>query len=252
MLLSAKNLSFWYNKESCCFKNVSFDLKDRESIAILGLNGQGKSTLLYCLMGILEPKEGSVIVNEEFAYLPQLFVLPFSYNVLEVILMGRASKIGTFKRPSKKDIDIAKNAASLLECEALLDRDFNSLSGGQKQLVLFARALCKESKVLILDEPASALDLKNQDRVLLLIDRLKREFGLSIIFTTHQPNHALAVADRALILHSDLSFKFGATKEIVTEKEQEKLYDIKIKNISLKLEKKQIITSVPIYTVELK
>lgn len=252
MLLKVKNLSFYYNKDEFCFRGLNLSLKKGENLAILGLNGQGKSTLLYNLMGVLNPIEGEICINANFSYLPQIFTLAFEYSVLDVVLMGRATNLSLFQTPSQKDRQIALDSLLLLGISNLEKQSFNSLSGGQKQLVLFARAIATKSEILFLDEPASALDLKNQDRVLTLIKKLNNDFNLSVIFTTHQPNHALSIADKTLIMYDDLSFHFGKTDEILTDINQQKLYQIYIQNININHEKKISKSSVAVFKTQIK
>jgi len=246
VLLEAREISFGYEADRLCFKGLSMDLQERETIAVLGLNGQGKSTLLLNLMGVLKPLAGSVTRGASYANLPQIFHLAFEYSVLDVVLMGRAGGISIFSAPSREDYDIAREALSLLEISHLSGRKFNALSGGQKQLVLFARALAAKAQILFLDEPASALDLANQDRVMSLIYRLNHEFNLSVVFTTHNPNHAFCVAARTLILYPDLSYDFGATDAVLTEAAQQRLYGIEIHNIDINAAK----SSVAIYAAQ--
>ena len=251
MLIEADNLGFYYKENKFCFRNLTFNLKENETLAILGLNGQGKSTLLANLIGILKPKEGSIKVNSSFSYLSQSLYLPFEYKVLDVVLMGRASKISMFKIPSKKDFDIARKSLDMLGISKLENENFSKLSGGQKQLVLFARALCGQNKILFLDEPMSALDLKNQDKILSLIQKLNNELKMSVIFTTHNPTQAFGVAHKTLILYKDLSFKFGDTQEILSSQAQEKLYEIQVKNIHFTHNNKKILSSVPLFSAQL-
>ncbi|NLK67130.1 MAG: ABC transporter ATP-binding protein [Campylobacteraceae bacterium] len=251
MQLEVKNLSFYYEKEKFCFKDLSFELKSNETLAILGLNGQGKSTLLYNLIGVLKPVSGKAKIYGDFSFLSQAFFLVFDYSVLDIVLMGFAKQISVFKTPSKAHKIKAIEALELLGVAHLKDRNFNTLSGGQKQLVLFARAIVAKNKILFLDEPLSAMDLKNQDKVLSLISRLQKELGLSVVFTTHQPNHALALADKTLILYDDLSYKFGKTKDILTDEFLEKLYKVPIKNLNFTHESLNLNALVPIYSLYL-
>lgn len=234
MLIEAKNLGYFYKKDEFCFKELNFSVNENEIVAILGLNGQGKSTLLYNLVGITKPKVGKINISQSFSYLGQNLSLNFNYNVIDVVLMGLVSQISLFKTPSKKDYEKSKNALEILGISSLKDRNYATLSGGQKQLVLLARSIVSKSKILILDEPFSAMDLKNQNRVLLLIKNLKNELKISVIFTTHNPNHAHAIADKTLILYDDLSYKFGTSKSVLTPENLTKLYSLKIDSLTHK------------------
>ncbi len=231
MLIKALNLGYFYTKDKFCFKDLSFGLNEDETLAILGLNGQGKSTLLYNLIDILEPKIGEVNINQSFSYLSQNLSLNFNYSVIDVVLMGLASKISLFKTPSKNDYEKSEKALEILGILSLKNRLYATLSGGQKQLVLLARAIVPNNKILILDEPFSAMDLKNQNKVLSLIKNLKEELNLTVIFTTHNPNHAHAIADKTLILYDDLSYEFGNTDDVLTPSNLTKLYDVRVESV---------------------
>ena len=228
-LLSIKDAGFFYEEGKFLFRNLSFEIERGQILAILGLNGQGKSTLMSCMMGILSLKEGELSTQAKFGFLPQSFSVAFDYSVQDIVAMGRVRNISLFSKPSKRDVQICLDALESLEILHLKNKRFNSLSGGQKQLVLFARAIASKSEILFLDEPASALDIKNQDRVLSLIVNLKQKSNAGIVFTTHQPNHALAVADCTLILKDDLSYVYGRSAEVLNEENLNALYRVRMK-----------------------
>ena len=251
-LLSIKDAGFFYEEGKFLFRNLSFEIKRGQILAILGLNGQGKSTLMSCMMGILGLKEGQLNTQAKFGFLPQSFSVAFDYSVLDIVLMGRVREISLFSKPGKKDIQICLDALDTLGVVHLQKRSFNALSGGQRQLVLFARALASGSDVLFLDEPASALDIKNQDRVLSLIANLRSNSDASIVFTTHQPNHALAVADRTLILRNDLSCNYGASNEILTEAALSSLYGVQIKTAEFDVAGEQIPSITQIFSAQVR
>lgn len=231
MIVEVSNLGFFYKEDKFCFKDLSFSMNQNETLVILGLNGQGKSTLLHNLVGILKPKLGKVSIDKSFSYLSQNISLNFSYKVIDVVLMGLANQISLFQTPSKDDYERSKKALETLDILHLQNRLYETLSGGQKQLVLLARAIVANNKILILDEPFSAMDLKNQNKTLTLIGNLKKELNLSVIFTTHNPNHAHAVADKTLILYDDLSYKFGNTDDVLTPSNLTKLYDVRVESV---------------------
>ena len=251
-LLSIKDAGFFYEEGKFLFRNLSFEIERGQILAILGLNGQGKSTLMSCMMGILDLKEGQLSTQAKFGFLPQSFSVAFDYSVQDIVAMGRVRDISLFSKPSKRDVQICLDALESLEISHLKNKRFNSLSGGQKQLVLFARAIASKSEILFLDEPASALDIKNQDRVLSLIANLRSNSDASIVFTTHQPNHALAVADRTLILRNDLSYNYGASNEILTEAALSSLYGVQIKTAEFDVAGEQIPSITQIFSAQVK
>ena len=251
-LLAIKDAGFFYEEGKFLFRNLSFEIERGQFLAILGLNGQGKSTLMSCMMGILDLKEGQLCTQAKFGFLPQSFSVAFDYSVQDIVAMGRVRDISLFSKPSKRDVQICLDALESLEISHLKNKRFNSLSGGQKQLVLFARAIASKSKILFLDEPASALDIKNQDRVLSLIANLRSNSDASIVFTTHQPNHALAVADRTLILKDDLSYVFGLSAEVLNEENLNALYRVRMKTAEFNIDDKQIPSITQIFSTQVR
>lgn len=222
-----------YDGKRWQFRDLDFELSAGEIVAILGPNGRGKSTLLRVLAGLQKPNSGDIRLNEQTGFVPQEFSGSFPYSVLDVVLMGRARHIGLFQTPRKADIDKAMAALDATGMADYAQRNIEALSGGERQLVLIARALAGENTVLLLDEPASALDLRNQDVVLSLLATLADRQALAIAFTTHQPNHAVAVADKVLLMLDQAQAVFGATAEVMTEVNLEALYGIPVRSATL-------------------
>jgi iron complex transport system ATP-binding protein len=227
--VQALNISFYYRPGIQILDNLSFSFKEGGIHAILGLNGCGKTTLLKIMLGVLKPKSGSMIINNTTAFVPQLFQAVFSFSSLDMVLMGRMRHIGLFSRPSREDEKLALKAMDKLGILDLSDRPYPELSGGQRQLVILARALVSEAKILILDEPASALDLGNQALVMKRMYQLCHDDGLTIVFTTHSPQHALSIADDVLILSSKGEYLTGPASEVLSEENLTKVYGTEVK-----------------------
>jgi iron complex transport system ATP-binding protein len=244
---SFEGLGHAYLPQRWVFRNYSAALNKGQVFALLGPNGRGKTTLLKILLGVLKPSEGRVTVNGRVAFVPQLFQVSFDYSALDMVLMGRARKVGLFAQPSPADEEAALAALDRFGMAQLAQRPFHEMSGGQRQLVIFARALVAQADILILDEPTSALDLKNQGVVLEWIDRLARREGLTVLFTTHHPHHAHAVADQAMLMFGQSDFACGSLPEVLTEANLRRLYDVPMCRVGFEFEGQSRETLVPVY-----
>jgi iron complex transport system ATP-binding protein len=219
---------------------VSLELARGETLAVLGGNGAGKTTLLRTLLGLLPALDGYVEVDghdlrsldaqaraRKIAYVPQQQASGFAFTVLDMVLMSRAAHLPLLARPGVRDRGIGLDALSRLGVAHLATRVFAELSGGERQLVLIARALAQEAPLLVLDEPTASLDFGNRARVLAELDRL-RGGGLAIVFSTHEPEHALAHADYALLLASGRPLAFDAASNALTADNVERLYGVAV------------------------
>ncbi|MDR1086585.1 MAG: ABC transporter ATP-binding protein [Deltaproteobacteria bacterium] len=236
-----------YLKDNWIFRNYRGEAVRGQVLALLGPNGSGKTTLLKILLGALTPSEGSVNIQGQVAFVPQLFQVAFDYTALDMVLMGRAKKVGLFSQPTPADEEAAINALERMGIGHMAYRPFHEMSGGQRQLVIFARALVAEADILILDEPTSALDLKNQNGILEWIDRLARRENLTVIFSTHHPHHAYAVADQALLMLGENDFESGPVGDVLTEKNLLQLYGLPLKRLTFDYEDLNVETLVPVF-----
>jgi iron complex transport system ATP-binding protein len=246
-LLLARGLSYRWPGQAPLFQALNLQLKRGEVLALLGPNGCGKSTLMRLLLGTLVLQQGTVERRAETGFVPQTFTPPFDYQARDIVLMGRARHIGLFRAPSRRDQQQAEEAMATLEIQELAARTFGTLSGGQRQRVLIARALASASDIIILDEPTSALDLHHQDRVLTLIRRLAEQRNMAVMFSTHQPAHACAVADNTLLLGHEGQHHLGACDEVLTSGRLSALFQLPIERISLETNGQRHSTLVPLY-----
>lgn len=219
-MLKACGLGKYYQEPNWLFRGLDLDIPSGHVLAVLGPNARGKTTLLKTLAGIIEPVEGSISSSGLVGYVPQNQNASVGHPVLEMVVMGRAGKLKVWQNPGKKDRMVAMECLRQVGMDYLAHRPFNQLSGGQKQLVMIARAMAAEPDTLVLDEPASALDLKNQMVVLDIIARLA-ESGLGVVVTTHDPTHAALIADSVLCMTPEGSVLDAAgallTSEMLTE-----------------------------------
>jgi iron complex transport system ATP-binding protein len=248
--VSAQGLGFFYQPGQWIIQDLGFSIRKGCIHAILGQNGCGKTTLLRLILGILKPACGVVEKIGPTAMVPQLFQAVFSFTAMDMVLMGRARQIGLFSRPSRKDRIIALAAMSRLGVEDLARRPFPELSGGQRQLIMLARALASEAEILVLDEPASSLDLGNQALLIKQIRQLSRNDGLTVVFSTHLPQHALAVADEVLVMDSPGIFMSGPASEVLTGQALTELYGTVIKRVTVEHSGAQIEALVTVFPDE--
>ena len=238
-MLSAQNLGIGY-ADRVLATNISFALDEGEVIAILGPNGSGKTTLFRTLLGLLPALQGSTWLNgtaisaltpsaiaRSIAYVPQVSACFANFSVIEVVQMARAPHLAWYASPGARDRAIAENALAELNIRDFADREFTELSGGERQLVMIARALASEAKILLMDEPTASLDFGNQFLILDEIAKLKAR-GVAVIFTTHHPDHALRIADRTLTIARDGKVQIGATGTVLNAASLTALYGIDI------------------------
>ncbi|MCY0093629.1 ABC transporter ATP-binding protein [Hoeflea ulvae] len=231
-MIAAQALGFRHSDTSpWLFENLSFSLQPGQTLALLGRNGRGKTTLLKCLAELIRPTAGTISSDGPLGYVPQHFVTPFAYSVFDVVLMGRARHIGMFSNPSAQDRLRTAEVLELVGLSAFSGRAIGTLSGGERQLALIARALASEADILLLDEPASALDFHNQALVLSMLRRLSAQRGLTILMTTHEPTHALQIADRAVFLYGSGKVEEGAIDMMCTEEKLSELYSLSMKRL---------------------
>ncbi|MDR1362956.1 MAG: ABC transporter ATP-binding protein [Spirochaetaceae bacterium] len=211
------------------FEPLCLRCESGEITAVLGSNGRGKTSLLCAIAGVLRPLGGKISFSGGFGYVPQLFTPHFSYTALDIVLMGRARHINLFSLPSESDVEVARQSLRRLGILDLASRSFNTLSGGQRQMILIARALAAQSNLLLLDEPTGALDLQNQGLVLKLLKDLAKSAKMNIVFSTHEPTHALLAADNTLLFLPDKKWLFGKTSAVLTEDNLLRAYGVEIK-----------------------
>lgn len=245
MKLELKNLSCGYGQNNVV-NNISFAISAGEVIGLLGANGCGKTTLIKTILGLLPAHGGEVLLNGNnikswkpaqiarvIGYIPQFHTPPFPFHVLDVVLMGRTAHIKPFSSPSKNDVWIAEHALELLDISYLKNRIYTEISGGERQLVLIARALAQNPQVLIMDEPTSSLDFGNQIKVLSHIQQLA-QMNIAVLMSCHFPEHAFLYSTRVVLLNEGRILHSGAPEEAITSERLKILYGVDVEIVTVK------------------
>jgi iron complex transport system ATP-binding protein len=236
MVLKIKDVAFRYTSMKV-LDGVSMELEDSEIVGIVGPNGAGKSTLIRCINNILNPYSGSITLDSIdtkslsrmqiariLGYVPQSSANPFPSTVFDTVLMGRRPHSGW--RSSPRDIQKALEILELVGIKELAMRDFTELSGGQQQKVILARALAQETDALLLDEPTSNLDIKQQLETMEIVRSLVHQKGISSIMAMHDLNLAAQYADRILMLKNGSVFDVGSPFSVLTPENIWEVYGV--------------------------
>lgn len=198
-IITVRDMSFGYGKEAI-LNDVNFIVEEQEYVGIIGANGAGKSTLMKLILGQLTPDKGEVTVNtDSIGYVPQVGfskVSNFPANVEEIILTGLHKEIGMFYFPKKEHKQRVQDTLALVDMQAYRKRMLSELSGGQQQRVLIARALIQRPKLLVLDEPLTGIDKEAGETLYQLLDKLNKEYGMTIIMVTHNMEQVARYTNR--------------------------------------------------------
>ena len=252
-MIEVKKLSFSYGSREI-LHDISFTAKNGEFLSVLGGNGVGKSTLFRCMLGLTEGYTGEVLLDgadrkslsvretaRRAAFIPQHTSSSFNYSVEDIVLMGTTASLSAFRTPRAEETARVETALEKVGIAELRHRCFHHLSGGERQLVILARALAQGSNNLLLDEPTSALDFGNQVRVLTQLRALARE-GYTVVQTTHNPEHAYTFSDRVIALCAGRIEAMGSAQEVLTEANIRRLYGMEVTVSSLFDDKIRVCT----------
>jgi iron complex transport system ATP-binding protein len=243
VILSCRNLCFSFEKEPV-LDRISFDVEKGRVYTVLGRNGSGKTTLIQCLDRILIPSSGGIYldgtdlkcfsINEiarNISLVPQEHLDIFPYRVLDVVVMGRAPYLKSTATPGKEEYKAAGSALGALNAGTLAEKNFNRISGGERQIVMLARALAQSTRIMLLDEPTNHLDFKNQYHLLSTIKKLCRSKGISIVASMHDPNLASFFADWVIMIKNGRIMVQGEAQTVMTRENICTLYETKTTSV---------------------
>ncbi len=245
MRLEVSHLSCGYQKGKPLVKDVSFILGNGDICCILGRNGVGKSTMFKTLLCLMPPLGGRILLDGEditkwnaekmadnIAYVAQSHTPPFPYLVEEMIMMGRMNHIGVFGKPKQKDEKIVNDLIHQLGIDYLKGKPYTEISGGERQMVMIAKAMAQEPKILVLDEPTANLDYGNRVLVLDAVRNLSSR-GICTVFTTHDPEQALLLDAQTAVIIPGEPVVFGHSRVVVTEKNLKRAYNATIRVVEI-------------------
>jgi len=244
-LLKFADITFSYPLASrMVLKDFNLEIENGSITTILGPNGTGKTTLLHLALGWLHPQKGQIYIEnqplgsysrrqmgQKMGLVPQNENISFDYSLLEYVMLGRAPHLPPLAMPGEADYQIAVQALDRVGLADLKDRSIVNLSGGERQLVLVARALAQQPSLLLLDEPTSHLDLSNKVGLIHLLRDLSAQ-GVTIIFTTHEPEVASALATHLVLVKQGHVIESGTLEVVMTSESLSRLYQIPVQVIT--------------------
>lgn len=240
-MLAAHGLAFGYRPDRRVLDGVSLEARTGTLTCVLGPNGGGKTTLLKCLLGLLVPDAGTIDLDghplatlplreraRRMAYVPQTPASAFAFSAQEIVLMGRLAHMGALGLAGRQDLEIVRAALQMTGVGSLAGRTLEELSGGEAQCVMIARALAQQPAVLLLDEPTSHLDLRNQLAIFAMLRRVAHEWPMAVICVAHDLNLAARHADRLVFVAGGRVTADGAPAEVLRPDLVESVYGVRV------------------------
>ncbi len=237
-LIEAQHVDYAYGSGPLAIQDISFSVEPASMTAVIGANGSGKSTLIRLLAGLLRPASGTILLDgiyfrqwqprlraRAIAYMPQTTSTVFPFRAIEVVLSGRTPHAPYFGFESEHDRQIALESLEAAGAAHLADRCVTTLSGGERQMVILARALAQQPRVLLLDEPSASLDLKHRAELTRTLARMRESRGLSVVMITHDLQLTGSLFDRILALRRGRLAAQGSPEEILQSQLLSEIYD---------------------------
>lgn len=237
-MIEVKDLSFKYHKNSkAVLDNLSFTIERGTVNVLIGLNGSGKTTLIKTLAGLFDNYIGEILLNSKnlreikikerakiISYVAQRNTSVDDFLVREYLLFGRVNKLNFYSSPKREDEEEMIKCAQRFNIMHLLDKKLGEISGGERQIVSICSAIIQNTDVVILDEPTSALDIKNQHKVLSIIKEIASEQNKTFILSSHNPNHALFLDSKVMLLQNGKIAMSGDSKETIVKEKLSEVY----------------------------
>lgn len=241
-MINVKSLTGGYG-ENIVVRNICFCADKGDMVYVLGANGCGKTTLLNMIIGSKKRKSGSIEFDGDsidalsikqmsklVSYIPQQHVPAYNYSVRDVVVMGRAGSLPIYAVPKRADYELVQMSLELLGIAHFIDTEYIELSGGERQLVLIARALCQQAEIIVMDEPLQSLDFVNQAMVLRALKLLIAQ-GRCVMMSTHTAITNYAASDKVLLMSKDGSAIFGDIEDVLTQRNIERAYGTPLQTI---------------------
>jgi iron complex transport system ATP-binding protein len=232
-----RDVCYSYEPPRYALSGVSFDIPEGRFCGIIGPNGSGKSTLLGCISGYLQPERGSVSIGGQnvaslsvrdiarrMALVQQHASLEYDFTVGDIVLTGRNPYLKRWQSETKDDYAMMNDALQTAGITHLKDRMITTLSGGEWQMMILARALCQQADIMLLDEPVTGLDISHQVSIMGTVRRLAAQRGISVVCVLHDLNLALSYCDQIVLLKSGEVYADGAPQDVLTREKIENVY----------------------------
>lgn len=245
-VLQVRDLAFAYRPDLPVLRGVSFSAQAGKLLAILGPNGSGKTTLLKCLLRLYRPQSGKIVLDGKdvrayssealarvIAYVPQIPQSAFAFTVRQIVLLGRTPHLGSLGFETELDHRVARAAMEMTGVSAFAGRTLDELSGGEAQCVMIARALAQQPSVLLLDEPTSHLDIRNQLMIHRMMRRLAHDWEMAVVCVSHDINMAARFADELMLMRQGQIVAAGPPGEVVRKEVLQQVYGVTIDLVQL-------------------
>jgi iron complex transport system ATP-binding protein len=256
-IVDINNISLDY-RGKIILDDVSFSVRPGEFFMVIGPNGAGKTSLLKVLAGLQKASRGRVSVKDNnigsysrrnlakiMAIVPQQVEVGFPFTVAETVIMGRTPHLGILGMEDENDFTLARQAMEFTDVSHLAERKLFQLSGGELQRVIIARAICQQPEIILLDEPTTALDPAHQLKIMDLMERFRREQGITVIMVSHDLNLASMYGDRLLLLKEGREVKTGNPGAVLARELLEKTYGCRMQVDESPLGRVARVTPVP-------